>query len=232
MPDPSQRLAQLLARVSIFEGLDVEAVRQLAASLKPVTYAKDALIFGQNDPGDAMFVVEDGRVKVVLYGESGREVILTIFRAGDFFGEMSLLDGKPRSAHVIAVEDTRLLMLSRADFVRHLADHPATGLKVMSELCQRLRGADEIIGNLALLDVYGRVARALIELAKKDGEETDEGILIRSRPTQQDLASMIGTSRETVSRVLSEFQRRGFLAMRGKTILLSHGFAESEVAER
>jgi CRP/FNR family transcriptional regulator, cyclic AMP receptor protein len=220
------KYASLLQRVSIFEAMDEEVIERLSACLKPVPFEKDQLVFGQDDPGDALYIIEKGRVKVVLYGESGREVILTIFKDGDFFGEMSLLDGQPRSANVIALESTKALMLSREDFVAHLRERPNTALKVLAEMCLRLRRADEIIGNLALLDVYGRVARILIELAKKGGVAQDEGVLIRERPTQQDLASMIGTSRETVSRVLSEFQRRGFLSMQGKSILLSHGFAE------
>ena len=219
---------ELLRRVSIFEGLDDEALENLSNCLKTNDYPKDGVIVSQDDPGDALFVIEKGRVKVGLYGESGREVILTIFRDGDFFGEMSLLDGQPRSANVIALESTRVLVLSRDDFVHHLEQRPSTALKVLAEMCLRLRRADDIIGNLALLDVYGRVARILIEMAKNEGESQDEGILIKERPTQQDLASMIGTTRETVSRVLSEFQRRGFLSMQGKAILLSHGFAEQQ----
>jgi CRP-like cAMP-binding protein len=218
--------AHLLRQVSIFEGLDEQAIARLASSLKPSEFSKDTVIVGQDDQGDSLYIIQEGRVKVVLYGESGREVILTIFRAGDFFGEMSLLDGEPRSANVIALEPTRALVLSREDFARHLAEAPGTALKVLEEMCKRLRHADDVIGNLALLDVYGRVARILIDLARKEGETQDEGIFIRERPTQQDLASMIGTSRETVSRVLSEFQRRGFLSMQGKSILLSHGFTE------
>ncbi len=216
----------LIRAVSIFEGLADKAVESLSDHLKPQSYTKDDVIVGQNDEGDALFIIQSGKVKVVLYGENGREAILTIFRAGDFFGEMSLLDGQPRSANVIAIEPTAVLMLSRNDFESHLRSHPDTALRVLAEMSGRLRRADEVIGNLALLDVYGRVARILIELSTKEGESQDEGILIRERPTQQDLASMIGTSRETVSRVLSEFQRRGFLSMQGKSVLLSHGFAE------
>ena len=223
-------VTELLRHVSIFRGLDAGALEQLGAALKPLECAKDALIFGQSDQGDSLYIIQRGRVKVVLYGDSGREMILTIFRAGDFFGEMSLLDGQPRSANVIALEDARVLVLSREDFVAHLTRCPGTALNILAEMSMRLRRADEIIGNLALLDVYGRVARVLIELARKEGESTDEGVLIRERPTQQDIAAMIGTSRETVSRVLSELQRRGFLSMQGKAILLSHGFAERELS--
>lgn len=222
---------ELLRQVSIFKGLDEDGVAKLSASLRPLDFSKDALIVSQDDQGDALYIIERGRVKVVLYGESGREMILTMFRPGDFFGEMSLLDGQPRSANVLAMEDARLLVLSREDFMRHMRSEPAIAANILAEMSLRLRKADEIIGNLALLDVYGRVARLLIELAKKEGETTDEGIVITSRPTQQDIASMIGTSRETVSRVLSEFQRRGFLQMQGKKIVLSHGFAERDFEE-
>jgi len=164
-------------------------------------------------------------VKAVLYGGSGREIILSIFKSpGDFFGEMSLLDNQPRSATLIADEPSTLLVLSRRDFQAHLAAQPRTAMNVLGELSRRLRRADEVIGNLALLDVYGRVARKLREMAESDGEETEEGIVIRQRPTQQEIAATIGTSRETVSRVLSELVRRGFIGMSGRRLLLRRGF--------
>ena len=133
---------------------------------------------------------------------------------------MSLLDGAPRSANVIAIEDSKLLILHRKQFLNLLIDYPDINMAVMHELCTRLRRADDIIGNLALLDVYGRVARILMDMAKKNGIETDEGILIQERPTQQNMANMVGTSRETFSRALNEFQRRGFCELQGKSILI------------
>jgi CRP-like cAMP-binding protein len=168
-------------------------------------------------------------VKVVLYGQSGREVILSVFKPGDFFGEMSLLDNQPRSANVIAVEESRLLVLDRSSFAKHLSSNPRTALNVLSEMSKRLRRADAIIGNLALLDVYGRVARFLRELAKSEGHDTPEGVEIKQRPTQAEIAAMIGTSRETVSRALSEFQRRGFIELTGKRIVLRRGFEQEPV---
>lgn len=220
--------SEWLKRVSIFGDLDAASLSGLEGLFKDKSYDKEALIVGQEDAGDALFVLTEGRVKVVLYGPSGREVILSVFKPGDFFGEMSLLDNEPRSANVIAVEPSRLLMLDRAAFARHLAQNPKTALNVLAELSRRLRRADAIIGNLALLDVYGRVARFLRELAKTDGKDTPEGIEIGKRPTQAEIAAMIGTSRETVSRALSEFQRRGFLDMNGKRILLRHGFEDED----
>ncbi len=220
---------ELLKKVSLFQNVSDEELGKVASLLSPRDCPKDTHIVTQDEPGDAMFIIAKGRVKVVLYGDNGREVILTLLKSGEFFGEMALLDDLPRSANVIAHEDSQVLVLKRDQFADHIKNSPTTALNVMAELSRRLRRADEIIGNLATLDVYGRVAHIMIDLAKKDGEEVEEGILIRERPTQQDIASMIGTSRETVSRVLSEFQKRGFVEMRGREILLSRKFA-GEVA--
>lgn len=220
---------ELLQKVSLFQNVQEEELSRIAALLTARDCPKDTHIVTQDEPGDSMFIISRGRVKVVLYGDNGREVILTLLKTGEFFGEMALLDDLPRSANVIAHEDSQVLILKRDQFAEHIKNSPTTALNVMAELSRRLRRADEIIGNLATLDVYGRVAHIMIDLAKKDGEEVEEGILIRERPTQQDIASMIGTSRETVSRVLSEFQKRGFVEMRGREILLSRKFA-GEVA--
>jgi len=216
--------AQYLERVGIFADLAPEDLRDLAARMQPREYATGSIIVGQEDRGDSLFAITNGRVKVVLYGDSGREIILSLLREGEIFGEMSLLDNQPRSASVIALEPTKALVLERAAFVRHLSAHPATALAILAEMSRRLRQADKIIGNLALLDVYGRVARLLTDLARKEGVETDEGVLIKERPTQQEIASMIGTSRETVSRALNDFAKRGLIVIQGKQIILRHGF--------
>jgi len=222
------RHREMLQKVASFAELDESALSSIERLVFERRYARDSVVFGQEDQGDALFAGCEGKVKVVLYGPSGREVILSIFKPGDFFGEMSLLDNQPRSANVIAMEDSRLLVLERSAFQEHIEQHPRTALKVLAEMSRRLRRADAIIGNLALLDVYGRVARFLRDIAKTDGELTDGAIIIRQRPTQQEIASMIGTSRETVSRVLSEFQRRGFIEMSGKRIVLRSQFIVDE----
>lgn len=222
------RHRELLKKVSIFADLDDSALASLERIAAERQYGRESVIVSQEDKGDALYVVVDGKVKVVLYGKSGREVILSVFKPGDFFGEMSLLDNQPRSANVIALEPATMLILERKTFADHLANHPKVSLGILKELSRRLRRADAIIGNLALLDVYGRVARYLRELAKTDGEESQGAIVIRARPTQQEIASMIGTSRETVSRALSEFQRRGFIELSGKRIILRASFVLSD----
>lgn len=225
------RHRELLKRVSIFSDLDGEALGGLERLSFEKSYPRDSLIVGQQDPGDALYVVCSGKVKVVLYGDSGREVILSFFSPGDFFGEMALLDNQPRSANVIAVVPSTLLVLERRAFAEHLERHPRTALKVLAEMSRRLRRADSAIGDLALLDVFGRVARYLRELAEAEGEKGDGCVVIRNRPPQQEIASMIGASRETVSRALSEFQRRGFLEMSGRKIVLFEGFAVPEASK-
>jgi len=219
----------LLRSVSIFADLDPAALAALERLAEPRDFPAGAVVVSQEERGDALFVLVTGKVKVVLYGDSGREIILSIFKSpGDFFGEMSLLDNEPRSATLMADGPSRLLVLSRRDFQAHIEGHPRTALRILQELSRRLRRADAVIGNLALLDVYGRLAGRLREIAAADGEETVEGILVRQRPTQAEIAATIGTSRETVSRALSEFARRGWLAMSGKRLLLRRTFLAAE----
>jgi CRP-like cAMP-binding protein len=216
---------ELLRSVSIFAELDAQSAAELERLAQIKEFDAGSVIASQEETGDALYVLVRGRVKVVLYGDSGREIILNVFRSpGDFFGEMSLLDDEPRSATLVAAEASRLLVLSRADFRAHIQRHPRTALRVLTELSRRLRRADEVIGNLALLDVYGRLAGKLKELAEADGEETEEGILVRNRPTQAEIAAMIGTSRETVSRALSELARRGQIILAGKRLLVRRSF--------
>jgi CRP/FNR family cyclic AMP-dependent transcriptional regulator len=195
---------ELLQKVSIFRELPAETLADLSKRVWQRTADAGAVIVSHEEPGDALFIIASGKVKVVLYGETGREIILSILRGGDFFGEMSLLD--------------------RDAFQTHLGAHPSTALAILAEMSRRLRHADEVIGNLALLDVYARVARSIRELAQKQGEPVDGGLLIRERPTQQEMAGLIGTSRETVSRALNDFTRRGLLEMNGKQILVRWGF--------
>jgi len=210
-----------LNEVALFSGVEPAELERIAGVVSERRFAKDAHIVQQDQPGDALFIIATGRVKVAIYGENNREVILNLLKRGDFFGEMSLFDEQPRSAHVIASEDTTVLILTRDQFEDHIHRSPQSAINVIKEMSRRLRRADEIIGNLATLDVSQRVVHIMRDLAEKDGEEVTEGILIKERPTQQDIASMIGTSRETVSRVLSELQRGGFVEMRGRQILLT-----------
>lgn len=199
-------VVETLRRVPLFAQLGDDDLARVAAMIRERPYSRNGVIVFEDDPGEALFIVGAGQVKVVLVGEDGREVILAVLGPGDFFGELALIDDEPRSAHVIAMEDARLLVLRRDDFHRALETHPRMALGMLRTLSRRLRRADDQIGSLVLLDVYSRVARVLLELAA----ESTEGDLVR-RVTHATLAQMIGSSRETVSRTLRELAEHGLI---------------------
>jgi CRP/FNR family transcriptional regulator, cyclic AMP receptor protein len=211
----------LLRKVPLFSSLkdeEIEAINQVSFVKK---YPKDMMILLAEEEGDTLFVIINGKVKVTSFSETGKEVIFSIMGAGDFFGDMSLLDGKPRSASVIAVEDSELCLLRRGDFNRLVEKHPGIALKLLEELTSRLRKADERIESLALLDVSGRVAGILLQLAEESGKRTPEGgIVIKSRPTHQELANMVGTTRETVTRILNQMEHNNYIVMAGKSVTI------------
>lgn len=223
----------LLRHLPLFADLEERVVSDLSRRLVCRERPAGAVLLSQDGPGDAMYFVEMGRAKVVRQGESGREVTLAHLRAGDLFGEVAALDGRPRSASVVAVTPVRLLILARDALLQHVTSFPQTAIRLMSELCRRLRRADEVIADLALCAVEVRLARTLVMLARDDGAEPVEGALVlRSRPTQAELASMVGTCRETVSRQVAAWQRRGLVSLRGSRIVLSRDFVEQTEAGR
>lgn len=211
---------ELLKKVSLFEGLNEKELKALADTTLVRTFPKDNVIIMAEDRGDTLFVIQRGRVKVSIVSEDGREVILSTLGAGDFFGDMSLLDGKPRSANVTATEETELLMLRRADFIRLIQTIPQIAIKLLAVLAGRLRKTDRKIEGLALSDVTGRITQTLLQLAEDQGTYTPEGIVIRNRPTHQDLANMSGTTRETVSRILKRLENQGYITYRGRDLII------------
>src|SRR3954463_8972291 len=195
-----------LATVPLFSGLQRDEIQRFAELTRERSYPKGSVILFQDDPGDALFVLRAGRVKVVLIGEDAREVILGVLEPGAHFGELALIDDQPRSAHVIAMEDAMLLILRREDFRRRVDANPSVAWALLQELSKRLRRADEKIGGLVLLDVPGRIARLLGDLADETG-----GTNIEKALTHQTIAQMIGASRETVSRAMKDFQDAGWI---------------------
>ena len=209
-------VAEFLGTVPLFTGVPQEELEQFGLLTREKVYPKGSVILFENDPGDALFVVRSGRVKVVLVGEDGREVILGVLGPGEHFGELSLIDDQPRSAHVIAMDDATLLVLRREDFRKRVEANPAVAWALLAELSRRLRRADGKIGGLVLLDVPGRIARLLLDFADESGGERIEKPI-----THQTIAQMIGASRETVSRAMREFQDNGWIAVERRTIALS-----------
>ena len=211
---PSMEIADFLATVPLLGQIPPAELQAFAEVTREKDYPKGSVILFEDDPGDSLYIVRSGRVKVVLVGEDGREVILGVLGVGEHFGELSLIDDQPRSAHVIAMEDSNLLVLRRDDFRRRVEATPAVAWALLSELSRRLRRADGKIGGLVLLDVPGRIARLLLDFA----DEADSGGTIDKPLTHQTIAQMIGASRETVSRAMREFQDAGWIGVERRRI--------------
>ncbi|NIM51606.1 MAG: cyclic nucleotide-binding domain-containing protein [Gemmatimonadales bacterium] len=210
-------VAGALRDVPLFSQLRDGDVARLSQAAQLRSFPRDSIIALQSDPGNALYVIVSGQVKLVLTAEDGREVILSTRSEGDFFGEMSLIDNQPLSATVIAMEDAQLLVLRREDFYRCLEDFPQVTFGLLRALCKRLRKADDKIGSLALLEVPGRVAHLLLELA----DESD-GVHVTQQVTHHFIAQMIGSSRETVSRAMRDLTAQGLIEVSRKTLAIAN----------
>ena len=210
----------LVRRVPMFSMLTEAQAWALSQSIVKKRYKRGETIVEQGGRSNALFIILAGRARVLSVDARGREVILALLHPGDHVGEMSLIDGQPHSASVVAEVQTDVLMLGRVAFLQSLPENSSMSFSIMRGLVQRLRRADSKIESLALMDVYGRVARALLEMSDIDGEQR----LIRAKVSRQDLAKMVGASREMVSRVMKDFEQRGFVVERddGCVLLREH----------
>jgi CRP/FNR family cyclic AMP-dependent transcriptional regulator len=214
------RLA-FLRTVPMFAGMEPAELARLARDLKRRSFASGQAVFYQGDPGTAAYIIESGRVRIYVHAPEGQEVSVVLYGPGDLFGEMALLDRRPRSATAAAMEDTVLLVLGADDLYRHLHQSHQLALNLMLTLSTRLRETNEAVQSLASLDVNRRLIKKLLDLAARQGAPLGEGIRIRGRLTQQALASMIGTSRESANRALRALERKGLVdAVRGRIVLL------------
>jgi CRP/FNR family transcriptional regulator/CRP/FNR family cyclic AMP-dependent transcriptional regulator len=211
---------KFLRNVSLFESLNDDELQALSELAFTRSFGKDGIIILAEEEGDTLFIIKKGQVKVSIVSEEGREVILSLLGTGTVFGELSLLDGKPRSANVTAIEETDLIMLRRADFVQLIYKMPQIAPALLAELATRLRRTDRQVEGLALLDVTSRISQTLLQLAADQGVETANGVIIENRPTHQELANMSGTTRETVSRVLKRLENQGYVECSGRKITI------------
>ena len=215
-----RRQLDLLRDVALFEHLDDSALSDLARRSSVRRWHASAIICGKNEPPRALYIVAEGHARAVLFGENGREITLNTLKVADFFGETSLMDGKPCATNLVAHTDCLILVLDRASFIAHLSEYPQTALSLLTEMAERTRQATRLIGDLALRDVAERLTRTLIALGEEQGHPHADGVMIPYRPTQQDLANRVGTCRETVSRALSSMAKRGLVVSRGRSLLL------------
>ncbi len=208
---------EFLKNVPIFSELNDDTLIKLSQLGTLKSFDKDSIILSEQDAGSALFVMVSGKVKVarVSNDDKSKEVILTLLNPSDFFGEMALLDGLARSATVTSIEDSRVFIIQRNDFLNLIQEHPEVSIALLQELTQRLRAAGMKIKALSLKDAEGKVATVLLQLADDMGRIKQGVVEIEKLPYQHELANMAGTSRETISRTLHSFAKKGLVELEG-----------------
>jgi len=215
--EEQKRMEESLSRNRLFSGLESLYLEDIIQRGEIKSWPAASQIISEGESGDAVYFILSGRGKVTLYGEEGREIVLALLKEGDMFGEMPIIDGKPRSANVEVIKDMECLVVNRAAFLDYLSTHHKVYMRFFAYLTGRLREATRKIGGLALLDVCGRIAHTLIGMAK---EGAGEKVVAIERPTHEELAAMIGSSREVVSRALKKMTQEGYIKIEKTRILL------------
>ncbi len=210
----------VLRRAPLFQALDDDGAAALQAGVTIVELARAQRLFEEGASGNQLYVVLDGKIKLTRAAADGRENLLSVVGPGEMFGELSLFDPRPRTASAIAVTDSRLGALAHDDLRNWLTGRPDVALHLLQALAQRLRRANDVMADLVFTDVPGRVAKALLDLADRFGAVRDEGLQVNHDLTQEELAQLVGASRETVNKALADFAARGWLQLSAKSVLL------------
>jgi len=213
---------KLLQSVSLFWDLTEKELGYISEKMVLRHYEAGQMILLEASEGEQCFFVTEGSVKITRLSKDGREVILAILNDGDFFGEMSLLDGESRSANVIALDDTKVLTLNRNDFLLVIKEYPQIAIQLLKEMALRLRKSDRQIASLSLSDAEKRIALCILRIAEEQGVIQKGHVSIPKAPIQQDIANMSGTSRETVSRALKLLEKEGFIQRNGRELLINN----------
>jgi len=212
--------ARFLRSVPLFEGLDEAHVEALARVTASRRFPRGTTVFFEGDRGESLYIVRSGCVKIYRVAEDGREKTLALLGDGEFFGEMALLDEEPRSAVAECLEPTTLYILHRNDFRRLLSENASMSLKILRVMSRRLRQTNAQVSDLVFKDVRARVSRALLDLAKRHGVSVESGAKVALKLTHQELANLVGTARETVSRILAEFQDAHYITFEGRYVVV------------
>lgn len=209
-----------LMQAPLFSALDAEAAAALRASMTEKRVPRSGIIFSEGEPGDRMYVVLDGKVKLGQSSPDGRESLLAVLGPGEVFGELSLFDPGPRTATATAITDTVVVGLGHGDLRPWLTGRPEVAEALLQALAQRLRRTNEALADLVFSDIPGRVAKQLLDLADKFGQPGPDGVLVHHDLTQEELAQLVGASRETVNKALADFTQRGWIEVDQRQVLL------------
>ena len=212
--------ANFLAQVELFKGLTEEDLESLAALMAEASLKRGESLFHEGDAGNRLYLITEGKVKLSHTSPDGRENLIAVLGPGEIIGELSLFDLQPRSSTVTAIAPTKLLTLAHEEMRKYIEDHPRLAILMLRQLALRLRNTNNQMADLVFSDVPGRVAKALLDLAEKFGERTPEGIYVAHDLTQEELAHLVGASRETVNKSLADFTSRGWIRLEGLAVLL------------
>lgn len=204
----------------LFSALSDEQAASLRASMTNVKVTKGHTLFKEGDEGDRLYVVVEGKLKLGTTSVDGRENLLSILGPGEMFGELSLFDPEPRTATATAVTDAKLLALAHDQVIGLVTAHPQVSLELLRRLAQRLRKSNEILADLVFADVPGRVAKAIIDLGTRFGNQKDDGLHVNHDLTQEELAQLVGASRETVNKALADFASRGWVRLEPRAVVV------------
>lgn len=213
-------MEDVLSQAPLFVALDDEAASALRSTMVEVKISRGDELFKEGDAGDRLYVIVEGKIKLGTTSSDGRESLLAVLGPGEMFGELSLFDPGPRTATATAITDSKVLELGHEDLGPWLSGRPVVSQELLKALAQRLRRTNEALADLVFSDVPGRVAKALIELSEKFGTRRDDGLYVSHDMTQEELAQLVGASRETVNKALAEFAQRGWVKLEPRAILL------------
>lgn len=213
-------MEDVVRKAPLFTALADDSATALKARMVEVKISKGQVLFNEGDSGDRLYIVTDGKIKLGIKSIDGRENLLAVLGPGEMFGELSLFDPSPRTATATALTDAKLLGLGQEDLNLWLAEHPEVAKHLLRALAQRLRRTWEAVGDLVFSDVPGRVAKALSELAQKFGTRNNDGLHVAHDLTQEELAQLVGASRETVNKALADFATRGWVRLEARAVVI------------
>lgn len=210
----------VVRRAPLFATLDDADAAEVMATMTPVRMERGDILFNEGDQGDRLYVITEGKIKLGRSSTDGRENLLAVLGPSEMLGELSLFDPGPRTATATAVAETQLIGLGNEQLVTLLGNHPRIAGTLLAALARRLRRTNENLADLVFTDVPGRVAKALLDLSKRFGRPVEEGVMVAHDLTQEELAQLVGASRETVNKALADFAGRGWLRLEARAVLL------------
>ncbi len=212
---------EILSRAGVFQGVDPEAVNGLLNELETVRFPRSTTIFNEGEPGDRLYIIIEGKVKLARHSPDGRENLLTIMGPSDMFGELSIFDPGPRTSSAVCVTETTTATMTQQQLDGWIDTYPGISAQLLRMLARRLRRTNNSLADLIFTDVPGRVAKALLSLANRFGQNEGGSLRVTHDLTQEEIAQLVGASRETVNKALAEFAHRGWIRIEGKSVLIT-----------